>query len=556
MLKSVKHIHLAVLLRIFEHMSSFRLIVFTITIALIGLIGVQIYWVNNAIQLRKEEFKENVGQALAKVSEKTERNEALEFIRNSSVGTSIFSRFSFFPGNNTKTNNLNVFDSIYERDGHKTYTHTLENQAKDAKLGFRTKEKFTSKITQSGYNSKTGEASVDLFLGDSISFYFKPPNPGDLLYSERQSKLVEDIVSEMLALPFTKSLEKRVNLKVLDSLLQNELREKGIDAEFRFAVANLDHSIILSKDSANLKKDDPIFNEGYSINLFPGDFLNEPVFLYLTFPHEQRYLLGRMWTILSLSVFLILIIIAAFYYTISTILRQKKITEIRNDFISNMTHELKTPISTIALASEMLSDGEIQLNESQRNNFIGMIREENKRLGVLVENVLQTAVIERGELKLKKENFDFGDFMQDLISNFSIQIENRQGQLELQMEHNPGFVFADRVHLTNVFYNLLDNANKYSPESPVINVSVESTDNTVRITVSDKGMGISRENQRKIFDHLYRVPSGNIHTVKGFGLGLSYVKAIAEKHGGKVSVESEPGKGSQFTIEIPRNHEH
>jgi two-component system phosphate regulon sensor histidine kinase PhoR len=537
-------------------MSSFRLIVIFITIALIGLIAVQIYWVNNAIQLRKEEFKQNVSQALTKVSEKTERNEALEFIRNSSVGTSIFSRFSFFPNSTVTADNLNVFDSIYERNGKKTYTHTLENQAKDAKFGFRTKEKFTSKITQSGFNSKTGEASVDLFLGDSISFYFKPPNPGDLLYSERQSKLVEDIVSEMLELPFAKPLEKRVNLRLIDSLLQNELREKGIDAEFQFAIANLDHSVILSKDSALLKKDDPIFDQGYSINLFPGDFLNEPVFLYLTFPHEQSYLLGRMWTILSLSVFLILIIIAAFYYTISTILRQKKITEIRNDFISNMTHELKTPISTISLASEMLSDGDIQLNDSQRSNFIGMIREENKRLGVLVENVLQTAVIERGELKLKKERFDFGDFIQDLITNFSIQIENRQGQLELRMEHAPGELFADRVHLTNVFYNLLDNANKYSPETPVITVNVSSTENAIRITVSDKGMGISRENQRKIFDHLYRVPSGNIHTVKGFGLGLSYVKAIVEKHGGKISVESEPGKGSQFTIEIPRNHEH
>jgi two-component system phosphate regulon sensor histidine kinase PhoR len=204
----------------------------------------------------------------------------------------------------------------------------------------------------------------------------------------------------------------------------------------------------------------------------------------------------------------------------------------------------------------MLSDGDIQLNDSQRSNFIGMIREENKRLGVLVENVLQTAVIERGELKLKKERFDFGDFIQDLITNFSIQIENRQGQLELRMEHAPGELFADRVHLTNVFYNLLDNANKYSPETPVITVNMSSTENALRITVSDKGMGISRENQRKIFDHLYRVPSGNIHTVKGFGLGLSYVKAIVEKHGGKISVESEPGKGSQFTIEIPRNHEH
>jgi two-component system phosphate regulon sensor histidine kinase PhoR len=258
-----------------------------------------------------------------------------------------------------------------------------------------------------------------------------------------------------------------------------------------------------------------------------------------------------MWLMLLFSALFILIIIGSFYYTINTILKQKKLSEIKNDFINNMTHELKTPISTISLACEMLSDKDISSTEGQRSNYIGMIREENKRLGTLVESVLTNAVIERGELKLKPQPIYLNALIKDLLQSFELQVTRRSGSIQFYPDADSDSIEGDKVHITNVIFNLLDNANKYSPEIPELTISTFNKDNNVCVKVTDKGIGISRENLRKIFDKLYRVPSGNLHDVKGFGLGLSYVKAIIEKHNGQIAVESQPGKGSSFTIILP-----
>jgi two-component system phosphate regulon sensor histidine kinase PhoR len=254
---------------------------------------------------------------------------------------------------------------------------------------------------------------------------------------------------------------------------------------------------------------------------------------------------------LLISVVFIGIIIGAFYYTIRTILQQKKISEIKNDFINNMTHELKTPISTISLACEMLSDKDVSATDGQRQNYIRMINDENKRLGTLVENVLQNAVIERGELKLKRDLLHVHGLLHDSIESFKIQVEKRGGTIKFQPQATDDLVNADRVHLSNVIYNLLDNANKYTTEIPFIEVVTTQVSDHIIVKITDNGMGISKENQKRIFDKLYRVPSGNLHDIKGFGLGLSYVKAIVDLHGGEIGVESSPGKGSTFKFLIP-----
>jgi two-component system phosphate regulon sensor histidine kinase PhoR len=254
---------------------------------------------------------------------------------------------------------------------------------------------------------------------------------------------------------------------------------------------------------------------------------------------------------MSVSLILVLTIIAAFSFSVFTIIRQRKLSELKNDFINNMTHEFKTPISTISLACQALSDKDIPRTNEMYNDYIQIIGDENHRLGEMAEKILQTAILEKGNLHLRPEAIDMHSLISDAIHKIAIQIEIRDGVINQSLTANHSMVKADKVHLSNVIFNLLDNANKYSPRKPQILVSTADADGGIYISVNDKGMGISKANQKKIFDKLYRVPTGDVHNVKGFGLGLSYVKFIIEKHGGNIQVESEPGKGSTFTLFLP-----
>lgn len=258
-----------------------------------------------------------------------------------------------------------------------------------------------------------------------------------------------------------------------------------------------------------------------------------------------------MIVMLSASGVFILVAVFSFYYSISTIMKQKKLSEMKNDFISNMTHEFKTPISTISLACEVLSDKTIQKSPERIDNFIKMIGDENKRLSVLVENILQTAILDKGELKLRIQDVNIHSIIENVIVNIRLQVENKEGDLITNLSARNPIIKGDRLHITNIIFNLVDNALKYSIEKPEIKISTKNNYSGVLITVEDNGIGISKENQKRIFDTMYRVPTGNIHNVKGFGLGLSYVKTVVEKHGGIISVDSTLGKGSIFTIALP-----
>jgi two-component system phosphate regulon sensor histidine kinase PhoR len=258
-----------------------------------------------------------------------------------------------------------------------------------------------------------------------------------------------------------------------------------------------------------------------------------------------------MWVLLLVSLAFMLTLIFSFYYTISTIFKQKKLSEIKNDFISNMTHEFKTPISTISLAVEVLNDKSVEKSQERISNYVKMIGDENKRLSLLVENILQTAILDKGEFKLKIQNIDIHTLIEQSIHNIKLQVENKDGEIYTDLNAVRAVIQADRIHLTNIIFNLIDNALKYSKEKPVIKITTSSDEEGVFISVQDNGIGISKENQKRIFDTMYRVPTGNIHNVKGFGLGLSYVKAVVEKHGGSIKVESELGKGSTFTLYLP-----
>jgi two-component system phosphate regulon sensor histidine kinase PhoR len=300
-------------------------------------------------------------------------------------------------------------------------------------------------------------------------------------------------------------------------------------------------------------KGDPVelLDVGYAFDLFPSNMMDKPDYLIIYFPNEKRYLISQLWKMLLIASILILVIIFLFLYTLLTIIKQKKLSEMKNDFINNMTHEFKTPISTISLACQAMYDKDISKSPGFYDNYVGIISEENNRLGSMAEKILQSAVLEKGQVQLNKDYFDLHDVINDVVRKMGFQVEIKDGRIITRFNANPSIIHADKVHVTNMITNLLDNANKYTPQKPNIGVSTCNQKNGILISIEDNGIGISKVNQKKIFDKLYRVPMGDIHDFKGFGLGLSYVKAIVDLHKGNIRLESELKKGTKFDVFLP-----
>lgn len=338
------------------------------------------------------------------------------------------------------------------------------------------------------------------------------------------------------------------SFKIIDSIIKHDLKENNIDISYRFNVFNrYSNTYLFENEQANKEN----FNqESFVFPLLSNDFVHQ-MYLTVHFPNERGFLIWSMSIPLLLSTFMNFGVIFVFSYTIRTIYRQKKLSEMKNDLINNMTHEFKTPISTISLACQALNDSDIPKNSDFYDTYINIIYEENKRLGLMAEKILQSAVLEKGELSMKYELINVHDIINELATNINFQIEPRKGTLRLKLVATNHIIRADAVHIKNIINNLCDNAIKYSPEILDIGIETQKDGDCFLIKVIDKGIGISKANQKRIFEKLFRVPTGNIHNVKGFGLGLSYVKAVVDKHHGSIEVESQIQKGSTFIVRLP-----
>jgi two-component system phosphate regulon sensor histidine kinase PhoR len=363
--------------------------------------------------------------------------------------------------------------------------------------------------------------------------------------------MVNEIFEEIITADLYNKTET-IDTLALDSILKVQLNDKGIGADYAYGI--FDPFMNAFYLDAQKKDYEGILTSHHRVNLTPGNVFSQPKFLSIFFPNQNKYLLRTMWLLLAISSMFLLVIIFSFSFTVSTIIRQKKVSEIKNDFINNMTHELKTPISTISLACQALSDPDIKTRKGIVENYINVIADENKRLAMVVENVLRTAVMDKGELKLKIVDMDVHDVVSQVLQNMKIQLEQRGGQFITDLKAINTLVEADEIHLTNVVFNLVDNALKYTDKIPLIKVGTRNEEQGIVVFIEDNGIGIAKDNQKKIFEKLFRVPTGNIHNVKGFGLGLSYVKAIVDKHNGWIKVKSEPNRGSRFEILIPHKY--
>ncbi|WP_299820498.1 HAMP domain-containing sensor histidine kinase [uncultured Pontibacter sp.] len=375
-------------------------------------------------------------------------------------------------------------------------------------------------------------------------------NPSNISKIEVKKSKLNDVVQKMVVEYVVKDepLTNRLNLQTLPVLLKTELENKGISMDFGYWVVSGKNDTVASHNLKPLKQTS---QPKYKASLFPNDIFEKPDYLGVYFADSRVYALKSLWGMLSLSALFTLVIIATFGTTIHIIYKQKKLSEMKNDFINNMTHEFKTPIATISLATDSIANPKIYEHPEKIKYYTGIISQENKRMHAQVENVLQIAQLEKNDFKLNFKPVDVHLLIGKAIESIRLQVEERRGQVTIQLNALQHELSTDEVHLFNVICNLLDNANKYSPNNPDICLVTQNVDGGLLIAVEDKGMGMSKETQQRVFDKFYRVPTGNLHNVKGFGLGLSYVKAIVQAHKGNVHLKSEPGKGSRFEIFLP-----
>jgi len=373
----------------------------------------------------------------------------------------------------------------------------------------------------------------------------------------RKSKYINDIMINAFRSSDFLQASERVDLPFLDSIISMTFRSENLAQNYRFTIVDeLDRPVDFNSDLERYVKDLDTSNT-FKATLFPGNIFDEPLTIYLNFPQKGAALVSEMWLTLLISVFLIILIVISFYVMFKTIVNQRKLAEVKNDFISNMTHEFKTPISTISLACEAMSDDDMLDKQHYEviTPYVKMIVDENKRLSSLVERILQSAILDKGQLKLKSEKLELNEIVDTAVQKARIRIPKDKGKITLDLELKEMPFVGDEVHTINLVSNLIDNAIKYSKDFIDINVTTKVVGNNYHLIVSDKGIGIKQEYIDKIFDKLYRVPTGNVHDVKGFGLGLSYVKAIAVLKGWDIKVKSKFGEGSTFVLIIKNKNE-
>jgi two-component system phosphate regulon sensor histidine kinase PhoR len=329
----------------------------------------------------------------------------------------------------------------------------------------------------------------------------------------------------------------------LDKIIKNNLLSHGINLEYEYQVSEQSDSVILASNNF-----DSSFNNIYTTEFSSDPLAENKQLISIYFPRKQELVLKSMSFMLIASFALTLMIIIAVAYNIFVIIKQKKLSDITGDFINNMTHEFKTPIATISLAVDSINNPKVISSEQQIRYFTNIIKKENKRMNSQVENILQMSLISSNDFELKKEKTDVHMILQQAVEHIELQIKQRKGNIEIELNAKKHFAFIDSTHIINCILNLLDNAIKYSKGAPQIKVSTIDSVNGICISIIDNGIGMKKEQLDKIFDRLYRIPTGNVHNVKGFGLGLAYVKAIIDSHEGSINVSSIPEKGSKFTI--------
>tara|TARA_R110000868_G_scaffold217249_8_gene467326 strand:+ start:253 stop:1821 length:1569 start_codon:yes stop_codon:yes gene_type:complete len=514
----------------------FILLIILMSLSLVGIIAIQAYYINDSVDNENERFNFNVVKALNYVSNTIEENESEMY-----------------------------FSKFFNLDSEKKTDEDAVSQLLIYQKNNSTKEMFIYRGDVLEENYKLSSSLFDIGL-DSIDIKnitakstTEIYNSAGITEKDIKSPITKIIrsgtIDEAQKLSFDRSfkeiskrtpIHKRVSEKEIKRLLSEKLEKDGIDIDFEFAIYSNDLATKVRSDNFEYNPESKL-----RVPIFYDENNQTPYRLIVNFPDDRKFILSGIIGMIFLSVIFTSIIILAYLSALFQLVKQRKISEIKTDFINNMTHEFKTPIATINLALDAIRNPKVIDDKEKVLRYLRMIKEENKRMHAQVENVLRISKLEKNELNISKDRVELHDLVEDALTHVELLVEDRQGYIKTFLNAEKSSVLANETHFTNVIVNILDNAIKYSPEAPKIEVYTENAGTNIILKIKDHGSGMSKAAAKRVFEKFYREHTGNIHNVKGHGLGLAYVKRIVEDHQGHVSVESEKEKGSTFIIKLP-----
>ena len=496
----------------------------------LGLLFLQLSYIEEMVKMKKEQFDESVNRALYQASRNLEMNETLRYLEKDVNETE---RRAF------RQDSIMV-DGL---DGTIQQSHQFAVAADDGTV--------YSSFELKTFKMKPASVPKAMIMRDDKSSISEASKSMQEVVRNRyiyQKALLDEVVYNILYTASDKPLKERINFKMLDQDLRAELLNNGINIPYHFTVSTSHGREVYRCPDYSDKCEDYTYEQV----LFRNDPQSKMGKVRIHFPEMSSYIFSGVYFMIPSVVFTIVLLIT-FVFTIVVIFRQKRYTEIKNDFINNMTHELKTPIASISLAAQMLGDRSVEKTPQMMSHLGGVITDESKRLRFLVEKVLQMSMFDKKSVVFKKKTLDLNEMVENIASTFSLRVEHTGGKIYTEIEAIDSAIYVDEVHFQNAITNLMDNAVKYrKPDDPLdIYIRTWNDDAHLYLSIRDTGLGIKKENLKKIFEKFYRVHTGNRHDAKGFGLGLAYVKKVVDLHDGDIRVESDYGRGTKFTITLP-----
>ena len=514
----------------------FVLLIILMSMSLIGIIFVQGYWISNSVQNKRDQFAFNAKRALAAVASEIQNREFESYyypfqklVDSLGVPDDLTFDEYFLIEEDPLTN-----ETFLYRNGILQQDIKLTSPSLDFDLDSVEIKRYYSRSVRQILDKNTIDGSFPTRTStDRIQEYYR--------LQEFEKRSFQELVTQR-----TKKIpiHKRVEEAEIERLMTLELVELGMETDFEFGIYS--NGLATRVHSENF-----VLDNAYSNPLFEDSAGQSDYVLYANFPGEKKFVISAVIGMAILSIVFTIIIVVAYSSALNQLNKQRQISQIKTDFINNMTHEFKTPIATINLALDAMKNAKVSSDPDKVSYYQKMIRDENKRMHAQVENVLRISKLEKNELDIRKERFKLHDIIEDAVIHVSLIVENREGYIKTHLDAVKSSILANETHFTNVVVNMLDNAVKYSSEAPKIDVYTENVKDFILLKITDQGDGMSKSVQRKIFQKFYREHTGDIHNVKGHGLGLSYVKQIVDDHQGTIHVESEKGSGSTFIIKLP-----
>lgn len=503
---------------------NFTIIIALLILSLVSILFVQFNWISDLNRLNEDRFKQDVQHVLYMINERLEEKEIINLTKDNLEATLKIRRSNDRGG-------IELIESTFNKEtiDSSKFISSKNSFQFDIESGDREDTDINSNINASIQIEDMEDLTLDTAIQSQINKILD------------RSEMIQIILNKLLTNDRTITSDFDINF--LNKMIMVNLSQMNLDLDYDFLIYNNEENKIELSSAENPE----ILKSEFKINLFQNDLMDSNLDLYLYFPNQRQYIQESNFFNIVISGIFLIVIGLCFYYVILKVFDLKKLSETKNEFIDNMTHELKTPISTISLACEALLDKEITSKDS-KENYVKIINDENKRLGGQVEKVLSIAKTEKKNYEIDFDKLDIHKIINDSIKINQFKIEKREGKILQNLKAVNSIISGNHDHLLNVFNNLIENANKYSLDIPHIEISTENKNDKLFVIVSDRGIGIRKSNLDKIFDKFYREPQGNIHNVKGFGLGLSYVRNIVVKHNATIKVESQLNKGTKFEI--------